>query len=298
MSEKRPAFQWYPKDILTDENVLPMTLEEEGAYRRLIDFCWLHGSLPNNVAKLAPMCKIDGSRMALLWPAIEPCFRTDPNDFNRLIHPRLERERRKQDDYRKDKSRAGKAGAKARWEKEQNGTPTFLPMAKHGSSSSSASSTAVKESVGKKKKVALPDTWKPSTAHREMADSEGVNLGRETERFRDHAKANGRVQLDWDSSFRNWLRKAGEMNGKKGNGPGDGFSEAKFKGEWTPVVHERPSKPEPDPETSGPDPEAQELVAEVAEAMRARPREPEPPTRTAESEKQKLAALMEQEAQT
>ena len=115
MTDKRPAFQWYPKDYLTDENVVVMTLEEEGAYRRLIDYCWLHGSLPNDTERMAPLCKTDGTRMAQLWPAIEPCFQQMNGDANRLVHPRLEKERKKQDEYREKKSRAGKAGADKRW---------------------------------------------------------------------------------------------------------------------------------------------------------------------------------------
>jgi len=139
MGDKRPAFQWYPKDYLTDENVIPMTLEEEGAYRRLIDHCWLHGSIPDDMDRLGAMCKTSGEHLAELWPAIEPCFR---KKGQRWYHPRLDLERRKQDNHRKAKSEAGKAGAKARWENEENGSAMNLPMAKNGSSFASASATA------------------------------------------------------------------------------------------------------------------------------------------------------------
>ena len=118
MTDKRPAFQWYPKDYLTDENVLPMTLEEEGAYRRLIDYCWLHGSIPNDPKRMAPLCKCDSAHMEELWPAIEPCFRLMNGDAKRLVHPRLLKERKKQDEYRKKKSDAGKIGAEKRWGKD------------------------------------------------------------------------------------------------------------------------------------------------------------------------------------
>lgn len=153
MAEKRPAFQWYPKDYLTDERVVPMTLEEEGAYRRLMDYCWLHGSLPNDMARLAAMCKASADHMAELWPAIEPCFQLVEN---RWIHPRLEIERRKQDNYRKAKSKAGKRGAKARWEKEENGTAIVLPMANDSSAVCSLqSATAVEDT---KPSCLPPDT--------------------------------------------------------------------------------------------------------------------------------------------
>ena len=35
--EKSPAFQWYPRDILTSIRVLEMSLEQECCYRRLLD---------------------------------------------------------------------------------------------------------------------------------------------------------------------------------------------------------------------------------------------------------------------
>jgi hypothetical protein len=61
----------------------------------------------------------------------------------------------------------------------------------------------------------LPGSWQPNSAHTKLAASEGVKLEREAEKFRDHATATGRRQLDWDAAFRNWLRKAGEdRNGR------------------------------------------------------------------------------------
>jgi hypothetical protein len=36
---KSPAFQFYPKDFLTDENVRVMSLQERGAYITLLCLC-------------------------------------------------------------------------------------------------------------------------------------------------------------------------------------------------------------------------------------------------------------------
>ena len=46
---KAPAYLWYPKDYLADANTVLMSLEEEGAYRRLLDYCWLEGSIPGDM---------------------------------------------------------------------------------------------------------------------------------------------------------------------------------------------------------------------------------------------------------
>ncbi len=149
MKGRSPAFQWYPKDHLTDEHVINMTLEEEGAYRRLMDYSWLHGSIPKEFERMALLCKITPEHMERLWVAIEPCFREDPDDPKRLIHPRLERELEKQTKHRQKKVEAGKAGAKRRWGNSGDGTaiadPPQLPLANHGFTSSSPSSITEKE---------------------------------------------------------------------------------------------------------------------------------------------------------
>jgi uncharacterized protein YdaU (DUF1376 family) len=58
----------------------------------------------------------------------------------------------------------------------------------------------------------LPNGWTPppmSDTIREFASHwpQGM-MERETEKFIDHAAANGRTAKDWDAAFRNWLRKA------------------------------------------------------------------------------------------
>lgn len=112
--ERAPAFQFYPKDFLTDGNVAGMSLQERGAYISLLCLCWLERSLPDDIGRLANLVGVPRSSMVRLWPAIGRCFRTSPTDQARLIHPRLEAERRKQDEYRRRQSDAGKLSASNR----------------------------------------------------------------------------------------------------------------------------------------------------------------------------------------
>jgi len=145
VAEKRPAFQWYPKDYLSDENVALMTLEQEGAYTRLLNYCWLQGSIPSDIDALARLCRVSAEDMDRIWPGVEKCFQ---GRGERLTHGRLEKERRKQSSYRDAKKAAGVAGAKARWEKEENGSATDLPLANDSFAVCSlqfASSTAVND---------------------------------------------------------------------------------------------------------------------------------------------------------
>ena len=157
-----PAFQFYPADFLTDENVVVMTNEEIGCYMKLLCYCWREGTIPAEVAKLARLCGVDSTAMALLWPAIQKCFEQDRDQPDRLVHPRLEEEREKQEKFRAKKAEAGRDGAKSRWankkrimaqpsvcHKQENGTAIGLPMAKDSSSSLSSSSSLLGTYKGK-----------------------------------------------------------------------------------------------------------------------------------------------------
>lgn len=109
--QKSPAFQFYPKDFLSDEKQLSMSLAEAGAYIRLISACWLEGSLPNEPKLLARLCGATSRQIGEMWPAIGRCFRL--TEDGRWIHPRLEAERTKQATFRQRQSDA----AASRWHK-------------------------------------------------------------------------------------------------------------------------------------------------------------------------------------
>lgn len=128
-AEKAPAFQFYPKDFLMDGNVAVMTLAERGAYITLLCLCWQERSLPSDAKRLARLCGTSTAAFARLWRALEPCFRVSGDDPKRLIHPRLEREREKQESFRRRQSDAGRASAARR-------QPEVQPESNHGSTAS------------------------------------------------------------------------------------------------------------------------------------------------------------------
>lgn len=100
---KAPAFQFYPKDYLSDEDVMMMTLEEEGAYIRAMSHCWLEGSIPADPARLSALLK--GASTTVVG-VVQRKFKQHPTDSSRLVHPRLDAERKKQEEWR-EKSRLG-----------------------------------------------------------------------------------------------------------------------------------------------------------------------------------------------
>jgi len=48
MDNSNPFYLWKPKDAFSDIQMNDLTLIEEGAYRRLLDFCYINGWLPND----------------------------------------------------------------------------------------------------------------------------------------------------------------------------------------------------------------------------------------------------------
>lgn len=146
MKEKSPAFQMYPKDYLSDLKVQVMSLQEEGAYNRLLMVWWNErGYLPNDDEELAKIvgkeCTVDIIRV------VKKCFIPDPIDNTKLIQPRLQKEIVKQAEWSKKSSKAGKKSAEKRWgskgsDKDKVGYKMVEP--KSNSSSSSPSPSPIK----------------------------------------------------------------------------------------------------------------------------------------------------------
>lgn len=130
---KSPAFQFYPDTFLSDANVIAMSLQERGAYITLICICWIEGSLPSDTAKLAKLCGTPHTSFRKLWPNIAPCFRASGDQ--RMVHPRLEKEKKKQREYRRRQSDA----ANKRWH-QHSGNAVALPRQLSPSPSPSPSS--------------------------------------------------------------------------------------------------------------------------------------------------------------
>jgi hypothetical protein len=113
VTNKAPAYQWYPKDYDTDEAVKLMTYEQEGIYRRLLDHQALHGSIPSDpkaIAKLVP--KISLTRFLRLWPSLAGKF--PPADLDRRVNQKLERVKADSAAFAEGKARGGRASAQLR----------------------------------------------------------------------------------------------------------------------------------------------------------------------------------------
>lgn len=139
---KPPAFQFYAKDWIAD--TARLSLEEEGAYIRLLSHQWATGPLANEECELASILGITLRRFRKLWvrlaryfPSLEPGM---------IANERLEHERAKQAAYREQKANAGRTSAQRR----ANDTPTDVEQEgqRNGNlSSASSSASAHREST-------------------------------------------------------------------------------------------------------------------------------------------------------
>lgn len=106
----------------------------------LLCYCWREGWIPSDSSAIAQLCGCHDLAI------VEPClslFNSHPEDAEKLIHARLDKERTKQKEHSDERKSSGIKGAKKRW--GENSSAIKQPLAKNGSSSSSSSSTSVKK---------------------------------------------------------------------------------------------------------------------------------------------------------
>jgi len=137
MSKNPPAFQFYPSDFLSDENVVLMSNQEAGCYIKLLCYCWKEGTIPKDVGKLGKLCGETLQSMELMWPNIQPCFKLNGD---RYYHNRLDIERKKQSEWREKSSKGGKRSARTRADLLKGGSSG---AGKGGSSLLSSSSSSL-----------------------------------------------------------------------------------------------------------------------------------------------------------
>ncbi len=111
MKAHSPAFQFYPKDWLSDGLVREMSAAQKGIYIDLLAIYWLEDGLPADPERLARLVGVPIGLFRRLWPGIERCFQTENS---RLVQRRLDDEKRKQLEYRLGQSEKGRKSAKSR----------------------------------------------------------------------------------------------------------------------------------------------------------------------------------------
>lgn len=109
-----PAFQFYPKDFLSSSKVGRMSMTERGVYITLLSHCWLDNGLPDDVSQIAKLAGMKQPQFVRMWAGpLHECFYAKSG---RLHNDRLDRERKKQVEFRRRQTDA----INKRWEKAKN----------------------------------------------------------------------------------------------------------------------------------------------------------------------------------
>jgi len=169
-----------------------MTMPERGAYITLLCLCWLEHTLPADLVALARLCNVPLSTFTRWWPALEPCFTISDG---RLVQPRIERERQKQETYRALKVEAGKQGGRPNADGKQNQSRSQANESPPSSSSSSVSDLRSSEEHVQSERRLEPDPDENPLLRRA-----GALLERYAELFYEHrrgARYHNRMHLDF-----------------------------------------------------------------------------------------------------
>lgn len=121
-----PAFQFYPGEYLGDKNTIPMTTEENGAYCLLMWVCWEQDGLPDDLEELADIARLSVEKFTPMWERrIKRCFFWDDRK-KVFFHTRFVKEIKKQKEWKKKKSDAGKKGMETRWKQKTSDDNTVI----------------------------------------------------------------------------------------------------------------------------------------------------------------------------
>jgi len=220
---KSPAFQFYTSDWLGSERVALMTLAEEGAYIRLLCYCWNNGSIPNDDIKLQFLLGKGAS--ATLVNNVKKLFEINPKNEKKLIHFRLEIERKKQKKWSEKSKKGGIKSAELRKKNgkmvinknknnDLNGSTTLAtkgepPLQPNGNTISSSISIS-----------SIPITSSITSSKKELLNTSG------DDKKKSPPKKKKNKIFDHDS----WAYKLSkfQLEGIKSNDPGFLFDEAKI----------------------------------------------------------------------
>ena len=118
---KSPAFQFYVKDFLTDDKVAVMNMEARGVYITLLSFCWNNNGLTNDQEELKEMCG-NPANWDKIWKKVGKCFY---EKSGKLFNKRLDKEREKQEYWKRKSKEGGIKSGKTRRDKAKTNHPSL-----------------------------------------------------------------------------------------------------------------------------------------------------------------------------
>ena len=208
-----PFFQFYPSDWLAGTRGL--TASETGVYITLIAMMYeSEAPIPNDHKRLARLC---GSTPAAFKKIVEGLLETgklsldDRGFFNSRVEIEIEK--------RSKKRLSATESANARWKKTDikqrpENANASKTQCERNANQKPDTREEKEEPIGssKKRPSRLPESWTLPKPWGDWAISQGMpefNVRREADRFRDYwlSKPKDAAKLDWQATWRNWVRK-------------------------------------------------------------------------------------------
>jgi len=125
--KRTPWMPLYCDDLIS--STADMSVEQFGAYMRLLCHCWTRGPMPIDDKVI---CRIAACRLSV-WRSISarfsPCTRDDGTAG--LSQTRLETERFKRQRFADERAESGRRGASSKWHGSANGSANGSSMASH-----------------------------------------------------------------------------------------------------------------------------------------------------------------------
>lgn len=229
-----PAFQFYPKDFLTDIKVVLMPPAVRGMYVTLLCHDWLQDGLPEDAIWI--LCASGMTQEEWLkgsWPLLQGCFTKHPKKSNTLTSWLLIGARASQEKWRKKCSEGGKKSAATRKALalsvgyERKGSSKIVPTNDQLNGNSPSPSPSPIYTEGSKDPSVTPPKILPEkitlapriSMTKESAQTLIEEFGRESCEYykkvcSDYLVENGKTKKDCAAFMRRWIRR--EIAERKG----------------------------------------------------------------------------------
>jgi len=271
MKNKSPAFQFYPSDFLSDENVISMTFEERGVYITLLSNCWIQGSIPadqDKIKRLLPGYNGDG-----IPEQVMECFQPMEDNPGRLVHNRLEKERLKQDEWKEKCSAGGRKSAEIRQKKQDlKGSPRVVDDKLVVKSNSMSSSSSLSSSSKNKQEVSNWEKTKQKLFETAWSDYPGTKDGKKA------AMRHWNASIKKPEDIEKYVLAIANYRRYVKNERNNGFKDLSFKNgstwfnnwqDYYTPVEEQPEPPPPEPKARvRGDPETEKLWEDALEKIK------------------------------
>jgi len=211
-----PYFPMYPTDF--EAKTSHLTLEEDGAYNRLLRLMWMTPgcSLPDDDRWIMRRMRCDlETFQGVVKPLIDEFMKREKG---RVFSPRLTEEHNLSSEKHKKRVDAGKKGGRPAKSLKTNKTTQSNAKAKPKQPEPEPYvDTNVSTKRARKRVSRLPENWTLPDDFMAFAKSKGLSEGQahaEAEKMRDWSLASPKgVKLDWLATWRSWINRKIEEQG-------------------------------------------------------------------------------------